>query len=87
MNERIQELWDKAAEHRLSYLDHKVLVHKDKHRPAFKWCFKQFGAQWNPINNRTGRWSMFWQGRDYFDKYRFCFATEQDMIWFQLKWA
>jgi hypothetical protein len=29
---------------------------------------------------------MFWAGRDAPKKYRFCFANEQDMVWFVLRW-
>jgi hypothetical protein len=30
---------------------------------------------------------MFWAGRDAPEKYRFCFANEQDMVWFILRWS
>lgn len=70
-----------------SHLDHEVLVHKDLHNAAGRWCEEQFGQRWEAIGHRSGRWSMFWAGRNDFDKYRFCFALEQDMIWFVLRWS
>jgi hypothetical protein len=30
---------------------------------------------------------MFWAGPDDFDKYRFCFAHEQDLLLFILRWS
>ena len=70
-----------------TYLDHEVLVHKDLYRSAGQWCEQQFGRRWEAIGYRSGRWAMFWAGPDDFDKYRFCFADERDMIWFMLQWS
>jgi hypothetical protein len=69
------------------HLDHEVLVDAHKHGPAGKWCTEQFGQRWEAIGYRAGRWSMFWAGRDAPKKYRFCFANEQDMVWFVLRWS
>lgn len=69
------------------HLDHEVLVHKNLHRAAGHWCEQQFGQRWEAISHRSGRWAMFWAGRDNFDKYSFCFAEEQDMVWFKLRWS
>lgn len=67
-------------------LDHEVLIHKDRHKPTRQWCHEQFGLRWNPLDNRSGRWAMFWAGRDHFDQYMFCFAKEEDMLLFILRW-
>ena len=69
------------------HLDYEVLLHKDRHRAAQKWCQKQFGRRWEAIGYREGRWSLFWAGRDAFDQYRFCFAHERDMLMFILRWS
>lgn len=69
------------------HLDHEVLVHKDQYRLASKWCEEQFGQRWEAIGYRSGRWCVFWAGRAEPTKYRFCFALEQDMIWFVLRWS
>jgi hypothetical protein len=68
------------------YLDHEVLVVSAKHREAGQWCKEQFGRRWEAIGYRSGRWSMFWGGRDQPKKYRFCFALEQDKLMFMLRW-
>jgi hypothetical protein len=69
------------------HLDHEVLIDAHKHGPASKWCVEQFGARWEAIGNRSGRWCLFWAGRDAPKKYRFCFADEKDMVWFVLRWS
>jgi hypothetical protein len=69
------------------HLDHKVLIDFEQHRKAARWCAEQFGPRWEAIGHRSGRWSMFWAGRDQPGKYRFCFALEQDMLLFVLRWA
>jgi hypothetical protein len=69
------------------HLNHEVLIHKDQHRAAMKWCEAQFGKRWEAIGYRAGTWTVFWSGRDHYDKYRFCFALEQDMLLFTLRWA
>lgn len=69
------------------HLDHEVLVESPKHGPAGKWCEQQFGTRWEVVGNRSGRWCLFWAGRDAPKKYRFCFADEQDMVWFVLRWS
>lgn len=68
------------------HLDHEVLIHKDNHVPAGQWCEEQLGQRWEAVGYRSGRWCMFWAGRNDFDKYRFCFATEHDLMWFKLRW-
>lgn len=69
------------------HLDHEVLIDAHKHGSAGKWCEQHFGRRWEAIGYRSGRWCMFWAGRDSPKKYRFCFALEQDMIWFTLRWS
>lgn len=71
----------------MNHLDHEVLLHKDHHELARQWCHEQFGLRWNPLDNRSGRWAMFWAGRDRFDQYRFCFADKEDMLMFILRWG
>jgi len=68
------------------HLDHEVLIDSGRHNPAGRWCAKQFGQRWEVIGHRSGRWSMFWAGRDNPGKYRFCFAQERDMLLFILRW-
>lgn len=77
----------KTSNVRLNVLDYEVLVQKDTHRHAGKWCEEQYGERWNPINNRSGRWCMFWAGMSDFDKYRFCFVDEKDYMMFLLRWS
>jgi hypothetical protein len=69
------------------HLDYEVLIHKSQHHAAMRWCDAQYGVRWEALDHREGRWSIFWAGRDHYDKYRFCFALEQDMLLFTLRWA
>jgi hypothetical protein len=69
------------------HLDYEVLIHKDQYREASRWCRLQFGLRWEAIGYREGRWCLFWAGRDQPDQYRFCFALEQDLLLFVLRWA
>lgn len=68
-------------------MEYETVVDAHKHGEAGKWCMDQFGTRWEAVGNQSGRWSMFWAGRDAPKKYRFCFAEEQDMVWFVLKWS
>lgn len=61
----------------LAHLDYEIVIHKDKLRLAEAWCNEHLELRWNPLDNRNGRWAMFWAGRDEFDKYRVCFATKK----------
>jgi hypothetical protein len=69
------------------HLDHEVLIHKNQHHAAMRWCEAEFGLRWEAIGHRQGIWCVFWAGRDHYDRYRFCFAREKDMIWFTLRWS
>ena len=69
----------------LAHLEYEVLIDSNKQSDAGQWCEKQFGSRWSPITNRSGQWAMFWGG-NLNGKYRFCFANEEDMIWFMLRW-
>ena len=70
------------------HLDHEVLIDSAKHRDAAQWCHEQLGLRWNPLDNRSGLWSMFWAGPGAGrGKYRFCFALEQDKLVFMLRWV
>jgi hypothetical protein len=69
------------------YLDHEIYIDSSNHRAAQSWCKEHLGERWSPISNRTGLWSIYWAGRENIGKYRVCFATEKDAIWFALRWA
>ena len=71
----------------LAHLEYEVLLDSNKHRIAGEWCIEQFGPRWSPITNRSGQWAMFWAAGIPSNKYRFCFANEEDMMWFMLRWA
>jgi hypothetical protein len=70
-----------------SQFNYEVLIHKDRHQDAMKWCEEQFDTRWQAVGNRAGIWCVFWAGRDHFDQYRFCFVYEQDYVWFLLRWS
>jgi hypothetical protein len=69
------------------HLDHEVLIHKRQYRDAMLWCEAQFSKRWEAIGYRAGTWTVFWAGRDQPVWYRFCFALEQDLLLFVLRWA
>lgn len=69
--------------HRLEF---EVQIHKDQCANAVDWCNDQFGSRWSSISNRSGRWALFWCGNAHHEWYKFCFAQEQDMTWFSLRW-
>jgi hypothetical protein len=71
------------------HLDHEVLIDSSLHREAARWCETQFGRRWEATGNRSGRWNMFWAGPGFGfpGQYRFCFAREQDMMMFILRWT
>jgi hypothetical protein len=70
------------------HLDHEVLIDSGKHNDAARWCAEQFGRRWEAIGHRSGRWCLFWAGPGAGPgKYRFCFALEQDMLVFMLRWV
>ncbi len=71
----------------MAHLEYEVLLDNYKHTIAGEWCKKQFGSRWNPIDNRSGRWAMFWAPGIPSNRYRFCFANEEDMVWFMLRWS
>jgi hypothetical protein len=72
-----------------------ALIDKQLHRPAGLWCDEQWGARWCPVDNRDGLWCMFWAGHSWDQdeeehpangKYRVHFKTEEQYIWFKLRW-
>ena len=74
----------------LNNLTHETLIDMGKRVQAHKWCEKTFGRAWEPFDHREGRWNMVWGGHDSklrdmpnFDKYKVCFADEQDMLMFK----
>jgi hypothetical protein len=70
------------------HLDHEVLIDGSLHREAARWCETQFGRRWEVMGYRSGLWCVFWAGPGVGPgKYRFCFAREQDMMMFILRWA
>jgi hypothetical protein len=73
---------------KLKHLEHEVIVDKHHHYEAEAWCKEHFGKRWDIIDNREGRWTVFWTGTrgDYPNRYRWCFADERDAAWFALKW-
>ena len=75
----------------LNNLTHETLIEMGNRVQAHKWCEKTFGKPWDPFKNREGRWTMVWGGHDSnlrdqtnFDKYKVCFADEQDLLMFKL---
>ena len=69
------------------HLDHEVLIDSSLHNQAARWCASYLGRQWEVVDFRSGRWSMFWAGFRDVDKFKFCFAREQDMMMFMLRWT
>jgi hypothetical protein len=58
--------------------------------PASEWCKENFGPRWDGIGNRTGTWSVFWGGNtveNYPSTYQWHFATEEQLMWFKLRWT
>jgi hypothetical protein len=60
----------------------KKVVHEAEH-----WCVTQWGPRWEAVGNRTGTWCLFWAGRDRFNNYQWWFETEEQRMWFTLKWG
>ena len=71
----------------LQRMKYEVLIDAQMHQSCATWCFQTFGKRWNVVNSRDGTWTMYWAGKHNMDKYRVCFDTEQDMMWFKLKWS
>jgi hypothetical protein len=68
-------------------LEYSVLIDGKAHQAAGAWCLTQFGKRWEAIGNTDGAWTMFWAGRNDFDKYVFHFVEERDKLMFILKWS
>lgn len=60
----------------------KKVVHEAEH-----WCVTQWGPRWEAVGNRAGTWCLFWGGRDRFNNYQWWFETEEQRMWFTLKWG
>ena len=71
----------------LAHLEYEVLLDSSKQSDAGQWCKERFGLRWSPIDNRSGCWAMFWAPGIPSNRYRFCFANEEDMVWFKLRWS
>jgi hypothetical protein len=70
------------------HLDHGVWIDSGLHAQAARWCTSYLGCRWEATGNRSGRWNMYWSGPGAdAGKYRFCFAREQDMMMFMLRWS
>lgn len=58
---------------------------------ADKWCTEQWGPRWEAVGNREGSWCVFWNGPRRNDKkynmYQWWFETEEQQLWFILKWT
>ena len=57
---------------------------------AEAWCKEQWGPRWVAIGNREGTWCVFWGGHRVEmlpSQYRWHFATEEQALWFKLKWS
>jgi hypothetical protein len=52
-----------------------------------RWCAAQFGPRWDPVDCRTGAWTVLWAGKSDPDHYDWCFAREQDLMLFLLKYS
>ena len=71
-------------------LEHTVLMPGNaavKVEKAKKWCNETFGKQWNVIDHKGGRWTVFWTGPNEANSYLWRFAKEQDKLMFILKWV
>ena len=55
-----------------------------------QWCNKNFGSRWSPVSRlleeKSGKWTVFWCGMKNPRDYRWHFATEQDALLFRLRW-
>ena len=70
-------------------LDYEVLSKTLPHE-VFEWCVEHIGPRWNAIDNRFGKWAVFWAGPNCeqgYDYYRYLFSNEKDAILFMLRWA
>ena len=68
--------------------DIEVIVHKDQHRDAERWCTQNLGKRWSVLDNRDGVWSCFWAGfREHHGAYRYCFKNAEDATMFAMKWS
>jgi hypothetical protein len=70
----------------LRRLNYEVFIDKKIHNQVRLWCIENWGARWSIVDNRDGRWAMYWAGIGA-DKYRVCFDNEEDMMWFKLRWS
>jgi len=71
----------------MKQLAHEVRTPESVVFPAHSWCEQQWGERWGVTHNREGTWSVFWAGRDDPDQYRWCFATQQQVLLFTLRWG
>lgn len=66
---------------------YQVLIHESRHISAEAWCRDRLGERWSVTENRAGKWSCFWAGRDNPDRYRYHFANDRDLVLFSLRWS
>jgi hypothetical protein len=58
-----------------------------------RWCEQEFGVQWNAIGERSGTWTVFWNGpgsrRVNGDggNYIWRFDNAEAVAWFKLHWC
>lgn len=71
---------------RARQLDYRVLSDVST-TEAVPWCVEQFGKRWNVIDNRQGKWTLFWAGPNQRKKNVWRFADEKDSMLFILRWS
>jgi hypothetical protein len=59
---------------------------KNDHWEATDWCEKNIGPRWEAVDNREGKWCVFWSGRSVPGYYDWYFVEEKDFLFFSLKW-
>lgn len=73
----------------MKQLPYGVQTDKKVHRPAEAWCREQWGPRWEVGGNREGTWTVFWTGNRMStpNHYQWWFATEEQQLWFTLRWS
>ena len=67
-------------------LEYEVFAHKSVLHEAQTWCREHWGQRWEALSNQQGIWTVFWAGREQPGYYRWCFETEQQALFFSLRW-
>lgn len=71
---------------KLKHLEHEIILDKKHLYEIEAWCKQHFGECWNLIDNRKGRWAVFWAGIESPKEYRWYFADERAATWFKIRW-